>query len=686
MSTPVRVLVVEDSEDDTKLAMRMLRLGGFEPTWKRVQDVEALKQALLNESWDAVLSDYRLPGFNGVAVLEIFRATGLDIPFVFFSGTIGEETAVAAMKGGASDCVMKQNLTRLAPVFERELAQAAMRAAHRRTRAELDISRDRYMDLYDFAPVGYLTLSTDGLIVQANLTGADLLGVEREPLLSMRFDRFVAPADAARWNELFQHTLLHGGKHRVELGLRSGVVGTDPGGAGTEIDAPRSEPKAGLHVQLDCLRVDAQSTAPRVRVSLTDISDRREAEADLRRFEARLQEVQKMQSVGTLAGGIAHDFNNILGAILGNVTLARGDVGADHPALTSLDEIYKSSVRARNLVQQILTFSRREPQQLLKLALQPVIEETHKLLYATLPASVELVVTMTAQPLHVLADANQIQQVLMNLCTNAWQALSATGGRIEVGLDVVDINPAQSRRLGDVAAGACAHLWVSDNGVGMDAATQVRIFEPFFTTKPVGQGTGLGLSVVHGIVSAHHGAISVDSTPGQGCRFNLYFPRVEPDPIPAAPPALLATGALPATGEVPMPVELPGRGEHVLYVDDDATMVIVASRLLERAGYRVSAHADARAAVAAVRAQPGDFDIVVTDYNMPEFSGLDVAREMALIRPDLPVVICSGFITDELREQARLAGVRCVLEKQNIFEALSGLVALTLTRDAHPGQ
>ena len=675
MTTPVRVLVVEDSEDDTKLAMRMLRLGGFNPTYRRVQDIDALKQALVNEPWDAVLSDFRLPGFNGVAVLEIFRATGLDIPFVFFSGTIGEETAVAAMKGGVSDCVMKQNLTRLAPVFERELAQSAIRAAHRKARAELDVSRDRYMDLYDFAPVGYLTLSTDGLIVQANLTGADLLGVEREHLLAMRFDHFVAPADAVRWNENFHHALLHGGKLRLELGLRSEADQNkvDQNKA-DQSKAARTDSKAGMHVQIDCLRVDAQSSAPRVRVSLTDISDRKEAEADLRRFEARLQEVQKMQSVGTLAGGIAHDFNNILGAILGNVILARGDVGADHPALVSLDEIHKSSVRARQLVQQILTFSRREPQQLLKLALQPVIAETHKLLYATLPAGVELVVTMTPRPVYVFADANQIQQVLMNLCTNAWQALKANGGRIEVGLDVVDIDPAQSRRLGDVSPGACAHLWVSDNGAGMDSVTRARIFEPFFTTKPVGQGTGLGLSVVHGIVRAHRGAISVDTAPDQGSRFHLYFPCVEPDPSLAAPVAQAATEA----------TLVPGHGEHVLYVDDDPTMVIVASRLLERAGFRVSSCADARAAVDVVRLQPADFDLVVTDFNMPEFSGLDVARAMALIRPNLPVVICSGYITEELREQARLAGVRSVLEKQNIFEALSGLVALTLAQDEDP--
>jgi PAS domain S-box-containing protein len=650
VSKAVKILIVEDSEDDARLAMRALKQGGFVPTFLRVENIEALRAAFEQEHWDAVLSDFRLPGFSGVDALQVFRATGLDIPFIFFSGTIGEEIAVAAMKAGASDYVMKQNMARLSPVLERELGQALIRAEHRKGQIDLEVSRDRYVDLYDFAPVGYLTLAADGLIAQANLTGADMLGVPRDQLLHTPFSRFVSPVDAEHWHTHFRHALRHGEKQRFELILDS---------------ANGSE----LHVQLDCMRAGIDASASTVRVAMTDISDRKEAEADLRRVEAQLRDVQKMESIGTLAGGIAHDFNNILGAILGNVALAREDLGADHPALVSLEEIHKASVRARNLVQQILTFSRHEPQELVTQPLRPVVEETHKLLRATLPARVELDVMLTDMPLHALIDATQVQQVLMNLCTNAWHALNDGAGRIGVGLDAVILDQAAARRLGGVPPGPYAHLWVSDTGVGMDVSTRARIFEPFFTTKPVGQGTGLGLSVVHGILSAHHGAISVDSELGQGSRFHLYLPLVR-----SAEPAV-------AAAPTPTPVPTPGHGEHVLYVDDDETMVIMVERILERSGYRVSGYHDPQEAIEAVREHPDAFDFVVTDFNMPEFSGLDVARELAHLNPRLPVVISSGYITEELRDDAKLAGVRSLLEKQNTFQELSGLVGRILSQD-----
>ena len=655
MRKAIKVLVIEDSEDDAKLAMRMLRQGGFIPSYRRVENVGALKAAFEEERWDAVLSDFRLPGFTGVEALEVFRSTELDIPFIFFSGTIGEEIAVAAMKAGASDYVMKQNMARLAPVMERELDQALIRAEHRKGQIELKASRDRYVDLYDSAPVGYLTLSAEGLIEQVNLTGADMLGLQRDALLRSRFVDFVQAADAERWQATFRQALRQGDKQRFELALRCAMGGR-------------------LDVQLDCMRVTAEAAPTMVRVAMTDISDRKEAEADLRKFEAQLRDVQKMESIGTLAGGIAHDFNNILGAILGNVALACEDVGPSHPAMGSLEEIRKASVRARNLVQQILTFSRREPQELVTQALQPVIVETHKLLRATLPARVELEITLADAPVRALVDATQLQQVLMNLCTNAWHALGEAAGRIVVGLDAVVLDRAATQRLGAVPPGPYAHLWVGDTGIGMDAATRARIFEPFFTTKPVGHGTGLGLSVVHGIVSSHHGAISVDSEPGRGSTFHLYLPLVESD----APAAASAEAAAPA------PVAAPGHGAHVLYIDDDETMVVMVERILERAGYRVTGFRNPQEAIAAVREQPGTFDLVVTDFNMPECSGLDVARELARFQPQLPVLISSGYITEELRDEARLAGVRGLLEKQNIFEDISGLLARILSQDAGP--
>jgi PAS domain S-box-containing protein len=400
-----------------------------------------------------------------------------------------------------------------------------------------------------------------------------------------------------------------------------------------------------------------------------DITEQKKMEEAKAQLELRLRESQKLEALGTLAGGIAHDFNNILGAILGNAALARDEMVPGSAAAACLDEIRRASLRARDLVQQILTFSRHEPQRLVTQPLQPIIEETHKLLRATLSARVRLEVSLDDGPHHVHADATQIQQVLMNLCTNAWHALKDGAGLISIGLEPAALDETDCRRLAGLRAGPHVHLWVRDDGVGMDAATRDRIFEPFFTTKPVGQGTGLGLSVVHGIVTAHHGAIAVDTEPGRGTTFHLYVPVVEAGSrAPAAGPA----SAQPVSG----------RGERVLYVDDDETMVLMVERLLQRAGYQSHVCLSAQEAIQAVRAQPEWFDLVVTDYNMPGLSGLQVARALAELRPSLPVVLSSGYIGEELRTEARRLGVRALLEKQNLFEDLCPLVGQLL---AHGG-
>ncbi|MBA3598545.1 MAG: PAS domain-containing protein [Methylibium sp.] len=403
---------------------------------------------------------------------------------------------------------------------------------------------------------------------------------------------------------------------------------------------------------------DAAGEPLRMVGTYTDLTEHKAAEAAHAALEARLRETQKMEAIGTLAGGVAHDFNNVLAGILGNVMLARQDLEAGHPALTSLEQIHKAGLRARSLVQQILAFSRRQPQALLEQPLGPLVEETLSLLRATLPAAVVLQARLAPQPLHVRADATQMQQVLMNLCTNAWHALKGGMGRIEVGIDRAVFDSASASA--GLAPGHYAHLWVSDDGCGIDAATGERIFEPFFTTKPVGQGTGLGLAVVHGIVTAHGGAITLESRVSQGSSFHLYFPLVEPEieTLPDGRRERVAAGA----------------GEHVLYVDDDEIMVLTVERLLQRAGYRVSGYLDAREALAALRAQPQSFDLVVTDFSMPVLSGIDVAREVRLLRADLPVVISSGYITDELRAEAARLGVNRLLHKEHTVEELDALV------------
>ena len=347
-----------------------------------------------------------------------------------------------------------------------------------------------------------------------------------------------------------------------------------------------------------------------------DITERVRAEEARAQLEAQLRLAQKMEALGTLAGGVAHDFNNILGAIIGNVELAAQDVGRNHPALESLDEIRKASRRAKDLVQRILAFSRLQPHPQSIISLRPVLAEAVTLLRATLPAGIELAATFDADAPMVLADATQVHQVVMNLCTNAWQAMGGHGGRIDIRLDGVTLDADAEEAVVNPALrpGRAARLSVTDTGSGMDPATLERIFEPFFTTKPVGQGTGLGLSVVHGIVKAQGGTISVTSQPGKGTTFTLYFPAADVAEEGVAP-AAAAPDPSPATSN-----------HHVLYLDDEEALVFLVTRTLERLGYSVSGYTRVEEALAAVRADSGQFDLLVTDLNMPGQSGLEVAR------------------------------------------------------------
>ncbi|MEO8152240.1 MAG: CHASE domain-containing protein [Rhizobacter sp.] len=399
---------------------------------------------------------------------------------------------------------------------------------------------------------------------------------------------------------------------------------------------------------------------------VTDITERKQAETKRLALEAQLRESQKMEAIGTLAGGIAHDFNNILAAILGNASLARQHAVKNPEMQASLTQIEMAGVRGRSLVQKILAFSRMQPHVLISQPMRPMVEEAIGLLRSTLPASAELDLKLSDTPLLVGADATQIQQILMNLCTNAWHALQGGAGRITIGLDAAELSAEAAQALGDVKPGPHAHLWVSDTGCGMDEATQARVFEPFFTTKSVGQGTGLGLSVVHGIVTAHRGAIAVDSTPGRGSSFNLYFPLT-----------------MPQGGSTPIPAGTSrtarGQGQHVLYVDDDPAMLIMVESLLQAAGYRVTTSEHPREALELVRAQPGEFALVVTDFNMPELTGMDLAHELIRLAPALPVVISSGYVSDEMREAVQRAGVRGLMQKEYTMEQLSTIVHSVLT-------
>jgi CheY-like chemotaxis protein len=268
-------------------------------------------------------------------------------------------------------------------------------------------------------------------------------------------------------------------------------------------------------------------------------------------------------------------------------------------------------------------------------------------------------------PVFIRADTTQIQQVIMNLCTNAWQALKSASGHIAVTMDSIAIDVALARQLGGVMPGQYARLTVIDNGQGMDEATQARVFEPFYTTKEINKGTGLGLAVAHGIVMAHRGAIVVNSSVGRGTAFSVYLPAIasaNKHPVMVEPKAATASG----------------KGEHVIYIDDDEAMVFLVKRMLSSLGYRVSGFENPLEALAVIEAQPHDFDLIVSDFNMPGASGLDIARRLAQLRPGLPVIITSGYVSEQLQEGARAVGVRHIINKPDTVDELCAIVQRVL--------
>jgi signal transduction histidine kinase/CheY-like chemotaxis protein len=395
-----------------------------------------------------------------------------------------------------------------------------------------------------------------------------------------------------------------------------------------------------------------------------DLTAKKLAETQRVALETQLRESQKMQAVGTMAGGIAHDFNNILSAILGNVDLAKQDTAADSAALPSLQEIDKAGRRARDLVRQILTFSRNEQPKRVPIQLAEVLHETARLVKVTLPPLVTLQVIAPKNGESVLADATQAEQALLNLCTNAILAVGTERGSVTMELGAAELGQPDCDRIG-LPPARYVTLTVRDTGNGMSAVTLERIFEPFFTTRQVGQGTGLGLSVVHGIMQTHQGGIDVQSAPGQGSVFTLYFPTTQEE--------------VAITQEPVAATPVHGKGRHVMYVDDDQALVFLVTRVLTRKGFLVTAFTDPREAQAALQADPMAFDLLVTDYNMPGYSGIDLLREAKAIRPDLPVALASGYVTPEIEESAMQNGASALIYKPNdvneLCETVQRLIA-----------
>jgi PAS domain S-box-containing protein len=523
-------------------------------------------------------------------------------------------------------------------IVQRERAEAALRE-----------SEQRFKGVFNSAFQLICVLSPDGLVQETNQTALAALGVPREEVIGRTF-----------WDTPFwSHSTAMQARLRdaVERAARGEIIQF-------ESQHPRPD---GTTLTVDCSVKAVRDEGGHVRFVIAEgrnITERKQAERDRLKLEAQLRQAQKMEAIGTLAGGIAHDFNNLLTAIFGNAEVAAMEVPSDHPAQENLRELLQAAFRARDLVNQILIFSRRQEQERRPLQLGPIVAEAMKLIRASLPRTIEIETDISAAAVPVLADPIQIHQVVMNLCTNAGHAMRQAGGKLTVSLKPVDVDADFVRLHPKLTIGSYLRLAVCDTGHGIEPETMDRIFEPFFSTKPPGEGTGLGLSVVHGIMANHDGAVTVYSQVGRGTTFHLYFPVVDTTiSVARQPPRAIVRGS----------------GECVLVVDDEGSVAEIAGRMLERAGYETVTYTDPVDALQAFGDNPLRFAVVLTDLTMPRLTGLDLAQALRRLRPDLPIVLGSGF-SDHLGEQkARQAGISALLLKPYTIQDLAETVHRVLT-------
>ena len=383
----------------------------------------------------------------------------------------------------------------------------------------------------------------------------------------------------------------------------------------------------------------------------------------LARSENQLQQVMKLQAIGTLAGGIAHDFNNILFPIVGYTELTMDDVPEGSQAKQNLQEVLKAANRAKKLVQQILTFSRQNSQERKPMRVQTLIKEALKLLRATIPSSIEIHSSIDEDCGLIKGDPTQIHQVIMNLSTNAYHALQETGGKLEVGLKEINLNYEESLQRVGIKVGRHLELTVKDNGHGMAPQVLERIFDPYYTTKKQGKGTGLGLSVTHGIIKNHGGDISVSSQPGVGTTFSVYLPVIDDVDVEIEP----AETASATNGN-----------ERILLIDDEAQIIDIERRILERLGYKVTSKTDSEEALEEFSARPEGFDLVITDMTMPKITGDRLARRLMDINPQIPVIMCTGFNEAITEEKALAMGIDKFVMKPVIKDELACAIRTVL--------
>ncbi|MBW2002275.1 MAG: PAS domain S-box protein, partial [Deltaproteobacteria bacterium] len=500
-------------------------------------------------------------------------------------------------------------------------------------------SDEKYQAILETIEEGYFEVDLAGKFTFLNDSLCKIFGYPRHELLGMNNQHYTTPETAKKIYHDFNQVYRTGNIARI-----------------TNYEIIRKDGMKRVVELSASLMSNDQSQPVGFHGIIRDISERLQAEEEKKKLESQLHQSQKMEAIGTLAGGIAHDFNNILSVIIGYTELAIGNLPEDSRARSNMNKLLKAGDRAKDLVKQILTFSRHTEYEQKPILIHPIIKETLKLLRSTLPTTIEIRQNISSANM-VLADPTQIHQVIMNLCTNAYHAMNEKGGILEVSLTDIELDPEFTAKHLNTYPGPYLRLTVSDTGHGIKTEAIDRIFEPYFTTKGQNGGTGMGLAVVHGIVKSHGGIITVYSKQDKGSTFNVFLPRIES--VEAEEKPEIRRERMP-TGK-----------ERILFVDDEPAIVDIAKEMLEHLGYKVEARTSPIEALAAFKALSDKFDLIISDMTMPKMTGDELAKELMGVRPDIPIILCTGFSEYITEEKAKAMGIRKFVMKPLIMREMA---------------
>jgi PAS domain S-box-containing protein len=606
----VRLLIIEDNDDDAMLIVRNLRGGGIDLDFERVETAAAMSAALSVQPPDIVISDNTMPAFDAWSALRLLRDRELDVPFIVVSGQIGEETAVALMRAGAHDFVLKDSLVRLLPAVTRELREAEERREQRRTQSALRTSEERFRlvaeHVHDvvfrhrIGPNPGLEYISSAVVSMTGHPPEDLYDTP-ELIFAM-----AEPEDRVRMVESWRTPPAH------PLVMRW----RDADGFTKWIE------------QRAVAVLDDQGQGVAVEGILRDITAQTLASLERESLERQLHQVERLDSLGQLAGGIAHDFNNLLGVISGSADFVLDALDPDDPSRADLHSIADAARMAAALTRQLLIFSRLQPSQPEVIDVGEVMADTERLLRRTIGADIEFVVQTEPDLDLVTIDRSRLEQIILNFVVNA-RAAMPDGGRLTISTAVADDNDIALRDP-DLAPGRFVRLTVTDTGCGMSPEVAQRAFQPFFSTKDRGKGTGLGLATVYGAVQEAAGTIALESEPGEGTRISIYLPSAARHEAPVSTVAAVTTRPT-------------GTGEHVLVVDDNDVLRAIAKRILVRGGYQVTEASTRDDAVRFAGDADLELDMVLADVVMPGITAYEMIDAIREHRPGISVALMSGY-------------------------------------------